>query len=264
MKFININPVKMSLISEGDSPVADEAIPEDTKLEEDTVPNQETEELDKSDDSDNDSNKCSRLEDDLIDEDALKDAEKLFSETELQERHQQSTEMKLKGNDEFKNGNYMDSLKTYTEALRLCPLSETQTRSILYGNRAASKMKIDRIESAIDDCTKAIELDKDYMKAILRRAKLYEQSDKLDESLEDFKRVLEMEPSHKEAQEASVRLPPLITEKNEKLKEEMFDKLKGLGNMFLKPFGLSTENFKMVQDPNSGGYSINFQQNPNT
>ncbi|XP_039341578.1 tetratricopeptide repeat protein 1 isoform X2 [Mauremys reevesii] len=109
----------------------------------------------------------------------------------------------------------------------------------------------------------AIELDPNYIRALLRRAELYEKTEKLDEALEDYKTVLEKDPSVHHAREACMRLPRQIEERNERLKTEMLGKLKDLGNLVLRPFGLSTENFQVKQDSSTGSYSINFVQNPN-
>lgn len=58
---------------------------------------------------------------------------------------------------------------------------------------------LQHIESAIQDCTRAIELDPYYVKALIRRSKLFERNDKLDEALEDLKKVLEIDGNYTEA-----------------------------------------------------------------
>lgn len=55
-------------------------------------------------------------------------------------------------------------------------------------------------------------------------------------------------------------LPPRVKEAQERETAEMWGKLKDLGNGLLKPFGLSTDNFQMVKDEQTGGYSMNFNQ----
>ncbi|XP_016134193.1 tetratricopeptide repeat protein 1-like [Sinocyclocheilus grahami] len=110
----------------------------------------------------------------------------------------------------------------------------------------------------------AIELNPNYVRAILRRAELYEKTDKLDEALEDYKSVLEKDPGIPAAREACM---VSVSTSAFRLKVCLLlffsGKLKDLGNMILRPFGLSTSNFQVNQDANTGSYSINFVQNPN-
>ena len=144
--------------------------------------------------------------------------------------------------------------------MNICPLCFREDRAILFANRAAAKLKLNEKDGAIEDCSEAIDLNPNYLKAILRRAQIYEDTDRPHESMKDFEKILELDPRHIEAMVAVRRLPEKIKEKDEKMKAEMMDNLKKLGNMCLKPFGLSTNNFQFVQDPNTGGYSVNFQK----
>ncbi|NXC15246.1 TTC1 protein, partial [Corythaeola cristata] len=193
-----------------------------------------------------------------LDEEYLLELEKDMPEEEKQVIQSTSVDYK-----EICFQYYGEAEDSYTKALQICPACFQKDRAVLFSNRAAAKMKQDKTEAALSDCSKAVELDPNYIRALLRRAELYEKTEKLDEALEDYKAVLEKDPSVHQAREACMRLPRQIEERNEKLKKEMLGKLKDLGNLVLRPFGLSTENFQIKQDSSTGSYSINFVQNPN-
>jgi tetratricopeptide (TPR) repeat protein len=197
----------------------------------------------------------------VIDEEVLREQEASLTDEEKQLRRQEALRLKELGNSYFAESRFEAAIVAYTDALAECLLCHNTDRAIIYANRAAAKMRLEKNEAAIADCTKALEFNPDYMKALLRRAELREKSDKLDEALEDYTKALERDPSLHNARAACMRLPDKIKERNEKMKDEMLGKLKDLGNMILRPFGLSTDNFKLQQDPATGSYSVNFQQN---
>lgn len=107
-------------------------------------------------------------------------------------------------------------------------------------------------------------------KALLRRAKARHETGgwaSLQGSLEDYQALCQ--PPHqlshldqKAVQAALRKLPRELEEAKTAEMADMMGKLKQLGNGILKPFGLSTENFQFTQDEKSGGYSMNFNQNP--
>ena len=186
----------------------------------------------------------------------------VLTEEELDRRKHESNDLKTKGNDLFKQKLYDESIDCYTEALSICPKQLVCERSVLHSNRSAALIHCNRLDEALEDSNAAIDLNPDYVKAILRRAQMYRQiNDKLDDSLKDYQRVLELDPNCTEAVVACDQLKTEIIERNERLKTEMMSKLKDLGNLVLRPFGLSTDNFKLSQNADNGGYSVNFQNN---
>ncbi|XP_067935922.1 tetratricopeptide repeat protein 1-like [Watersipora subatra] len=183
-------------------------------------------------------------------EDKLSDQEKM-------ELRNNAQVLKDAGNDQFRQQLYVEAVSSYTEALSICPLCFAKDRAIMHSNRAAAHMHLEKTDLVIKDCTDSLALHPHYPKPLLRRAQAYEKSEKLDEALVDYKSLLELDSKSLEALSACQRLPKQIEERNEKLKSEMLGKLKDLGNLVLRPFGLSTDNFKLQQN-DSGGYSVNF------
>lgn len=104
-------------------------------------------------------------------------------------------------------------------------------------------------------------------KALMRRAKAKSELGgwgNLQGAEEDYKLLSQLRnlpvADKRIVQKALASLPPLINAAKEKEMGDMMGKLKELGNGILKPFGLSTDNFKMTKDEASGGYSMQFNQ----
>ncbi|KAK2790691.1 hypothetical protein FQN52_005447 [Onygenales sp. PD_12] len=104
-------------------------------------------------------------------------------------------------------------------------------------------------------------------KALMRRARAKMELGgwaNLQGAEEDYKALLGLKnlpaSDEKVVRRALRELPPLIDSAREKEMGEMMGKLKDLGNGILKPFGLSTDNFKFIKDEKTGGYNMSFEK----
>ncbi|PNT32271.1 hypothetical protein POPTR_006G178900v4 [Populus trichocarpa] len=181
----------------------------------------------------------------------------------IQRGVEEGNEAKLEGNRLFGNGQYEEALLQYELALQVAPQdvpSSVELRSICHFNRGVCFLKLGKYEDTIKECSRALELNPSYTKALVRRGEAHEKLEHFEEAIADMKKTLEFDPSNDQAKKTIRRLEPLAAEKREKMKEEMIGKLKEMGNSLLGRFGMSIDNFKAVQDPNTGSYSISFQR----
>ncbi|KAA8535402.1 hypothetical protein F0562_030405 [Nyssa sinensis] len=174
----------------------------------------------------------------------------------------QANDAKLEGNKLFADGQYEEALLKYELALQVAPdmPSSTEIRSICHSNRGTCFVKLGQYKDAITECSKALELNPKYLKALLRRGEAHEKLENFEEAIADMKKILELDESNVQARRTISHLEPLAAAKREKMKEEMIGKLKEMGNSVLGRFGMSIDNFKAVQDPKTGSYSISFQR----
>ncbi|CAI0547544.1 unnamed protein product [Linum tenue] len=174
----------------------------------------------------------------------------------------QANDAKLEGNRLFVDKKYEEALAQYDVALQVAPElpSSSELRSICHTNRSVCFLKLGKYEETIKECTKALEINPSYIKAFMRRGEAHEKLTHFEEAISDMKKILELDLSNDFARKSMIRLEPLAAEKREKLKEEMIEKLKEMGNSVLGRFGMSVDNFKSVKDPNTGSYSLSFQR----
>jgi len=114
-----------------------------------------------------------------------------------------------RGNELYKNG-YMDqAIDMYSRAVETIKakhrdelrINEKKLLAKYYSNRAQTRIQLQEYEKAVQDCTFALELDPNNMKAMIRRGMCYENLGRLALAVEDMKAAL-----------SSGHTPPALTE----------------------------------------------------
>uniref|UniRef100_A0A8C9T884 Translocase of outer mitochondrial membrane 70 homolog A (S. cerevisiae) n=1 Tax=Scleropages formosus TaxID=113540 RepID=A0A8C9T884_SCLFO len=100
---------------------------------------------------------------------------------------------KNRGNKYFKAGKYEQAIQCYTEAISLCPKEQKGDLSTFFQNRAAAYEQQMKWSEVVHDCSRAVELNPRYVKALFRRAKAQERLDNKKECLEDVTAVCILE-----------------------------------------------------------------------
>lgn len=103
-----------------------------------------------------------------------------ISAVSAEQRNAWALELKEKGNEYFKENDYENAIVYYSKAL-IC-----KEDPIFYGNRSACYNALGNFEKTIEDTTKALEFDPQYIKCLFRRATALENVGRFQDALFDI------------------------------------------------------------------------------
>lgn len=110
------------------------------------------------------------------------------------EIYKKAKSLKLKkeeGNVAFKANRFEEAYNLYTQALLLDP-QNGMTNAKLHFNKATVAAKLGRLNESITECTEALRLDENYLKALLRRAQCYMDLQDFEEAVRDYEKAYKM------------------------------------------------------------------------
>ncbi|KAF1984673.1 hypothetical protein K402DRAFT_335932, partial [Aulographum hederae CBS 113979] len=176
---------------------------------------------------------------------------------------------------------WKEAIETASKSLdgleRIDPLPVQKNEGANTKGEADGSGQIEEVDDAtaakyeeLEKSGRRLDVDKIRVKALLRRAKARTELggwSSLQGADEDYALLLSLPrlPLNPTDRTAALKSRQMLTPKLEQAKQQemadMMGKLKNLGNGILRPFGLSTDNFNMIKDEKTGGYSMNFNQN---
>nr|XP_040576079.1 LOW QUALITY PROTEIN: mitochondrial import receptor subunit TOM70-like [Lepeophtheirus salmonis] len=103
-----------------------------------------------------------------------KDSEKASPKKEasqMKDPLKQAVAHKDKGNEYFFQGRYELAIKSYSDAISVCPTDQLRDLSIFHQNRAAAYEQLGKLDCVVSDCDVALSYAGNYVKALDRRSK---------------------------------------------------------------------------------------------
>ncbi|XP_055766468.1 serine/threonine-protein phosphatase 5-like [Salvelinus fontinalis] len=116
------------------------------------------------------------------------------SKAKMAEEDTHAEKFKEKANNYFKERDYENAIKYYTEALELNPSS-----AVYFSNRSLAYLRTECYGYALADATKCLEIDQNYIKGYYRRATSNMALGKFKAALKDYETVVRVRPNDKDA-----------------------------------------------------------------
>ncbi|XP_050180566.1 RNA polymerase II-associated protein 3 [Myiozetetes cayanensis] len=130
---------------------------------------------------------------------------------------------KEKGNNYFKQGNFDEAIKCYTRGMHSDPYNP-----VLPTNRASAFYRMRKFSVAESDCNLALALDKNYVKAYVRRGAARFALKNLQGAKEDYEKVLELDANNFEAKNELKKIDQALSSKASSEQKEFEDVRTGL------------------------------------
>lgn len=114
------------------------------------------------------------------------------------ERESLAENEKLKGNDCFRANEPEPAYLHYSKSIAIyeaAEFSSAKAVAVVYTNRAAAALKLDKLQQGEDDCTRALELDDTFVKAWTRRGIVRHKRGRYPEAVQDFTEALKRCPA---------------------------------------------------------------------
>ncbi|EGD73341.1 hypothetical protein PTSG_05053 [Salpingoeca rosetta] len=131
---------------------------------------------------------------------------------------------KEEGNAAFKSGKYEEALELYNQILAQTEGLKLFNAKIFF-NRGIVQWKLGNLEEAAENCTRALECDESYTKALLKRAEINMQMEEFEAAVRDYEQASEADPSNRDLRE-KVRHAKLELKKS---KRKNYYKILGVG-----------------------------------